>query len=278
MQLAIQSYRRSRPLLCILSIFLFCFGTQAFGQEVDQGPIIVIKKFSRDLYVTAETTGGSVEEWALLEEQATSAMIAAFKTAKPHSDAIDFVERTALHLAAGKGYLFLVEVILDDDLALTWIDATDRNGLTAYEHALLALPETLMACHPKIENPFVLVPLSVLRPYYVSRKPFPKIVRKLAQAGADQSTEGARDWWLSKCSNQDSTARSEVAGSKDLYASLSKISLDVISEDRRMEIEVTVRKLAQVMNLMPAETRPTPEEMKEIIDEVYRKNGLQPPD
>lgn len=278
MQSEINIYKQFQFLAYTLSLLIFCLGYPAYGQAVSLEPMEVVKKFKRDLYVTAERTGGSDKEWTLLEEEATKAMHSAFDTIGQNTEAFDSNGRSALHLAASNGYLFLIDVILNRDFSKNWINAKDKDGLTAYEHALLALPETLMACHPKIENPFVLVPFVVNLPYYVNRKPFPEIAHSLVQSGADKNTENARNWWLGNCSNQDANDRSEVENSKELYTSLTEISLTKNREKKRRDIDETVEFLKELMELMPSKTRPTPEELQEEINKMYRKEGLSPPD
>lgn len=277
MQLTIQTFNRSLLLLCILPLLLFNFSSQAYSGEINQTPMEVLKKFKRDIYVTAERTGGSDEEWNLLEEQAKKALITALEMTEDGSIVADDNGQTALHLAVRNGYFSLAEVILRNDRSKKWLNLTDKDGLTAYEVAVLAIPETLMACHPMVKNPFVVVPFAVQLPYYASRKPFQKIADLLVEMGADQSVENAREWWLTNCSNQDPTSRSEVKMSKDLYQSLSQISLTVATKKKRQEIEKKIKFLIELAKLMPAKTRPTPEELQEKIDKMYYDEGLSPP-
>jgi len=92
-----------------LILYALCFGSYVYAQTVDLKAIEVIRNFNNQLYITAERTGGSAEEWSALERQASEAMGAVLKDAGPEAVALDPKGRSALHLAAAKGYSFLVE-------------------------------------------------------------------------------------------------------------------------------------------------------------------------
>lgn len=269
---------RSKTLFWILSLVLFVFGSQATGETKTADAFAVIKDFGRALYVTAERTGGSVEEWDLLEEQAATAMIVALEAAATTAPMLDEKGATPLHLASSNGYLFLVTLILDNDVSGPWLNLRDQDGLTPYERAMLAFPETLMACHPETENPFALIPFTVKSPYYADRQPFEEIQNQLVQKGALKNTENARRLWLAKCSNQNALARGNVETAEDLYGALTTISVTVDRERRKQALEKNVEFLIELTNLMPASKRSTPEVLQEQIREMYRKEGFEPPD
>lgn len=167
---------------------------------------------------------------------------------------------------------------MDDDRFRAQINMPDKEGLTAYEHAQLALPETLIACHPAIENPFVLVPFMVQLPYYDNRQPFGKITGLLEQAGAVTDVDRARSWWLEKCSNTDSDARDRVEETQNLYGSLSTIGLVHKTRMLKRDVEKHVEIYRMLIESWPAEKRPTPEELRKRVRKFYSDAGLQSPD
>jgi ankyrin repeat protein len=262
--------------LCIS--FLICFVSHAIAQDAPTDAFSVISRLSNGLYKTGELTGGSKAEWQSLEELAVSDIDSALQDLEANSSVRNEQGRTPLHEASAEGFHLLVEAILSNEIGKTWINSEDKNGLTAFEHAQLAIPQTMMACHPEVENPFVLVPYLVKLPYYHYRDPFPKVHTMLVQAGANTSTRSAKEFWLKACSQSDPEVRAMVEGSEDLYATFTEVSLAVEMEKRLREIEEKAQILRELTPLMPTSTRPSPDELKEQIQEMYRNEGFEPPE
>ena len=122
---------------------------QAFAKERGADVFKVISAFRNDLNRMGETTGGGEIEWQSLEISATAELISILDDWQAEDADVNERGRTPLHEVAGQGFYFLLEQL---------IDHKDEDGLTAYALAHLAQSETLVACHPELENPFVLVP------------------------------------------------------------------------------------------------------------------------
>lgn len=143
-------------------VFIFltacCFTTQAFAQERGADVFKVISAFRNDLYRMGETTGDGEIEWQSLEISATAELISFLDDWQAEDAAVNERGRTPLHEAAGQGFYFLLEQLIDHEKFRGLINHKDEDGLTAYALVHLAQSETLVACHPELENPFVLVP------------------------------------------------------------------------------------------------------------------------
>ncbi|MQQ10274.1 hypothetical protein GFB49_17540 [Epibacterium sp. SM1979] len=238
---------------------------------------MAVSAFGSDLYRTSELSGGSDLEWRSLEETSASAMTSALQNLQSDNSVLNEHGRTPLHEASAQGFYFLVELLLDHERANQWLNSEDNDGLTAYEHAQLALSETMLACHPEAENPFVLVPFIVKLPYYEQRRPYLRIHELLLNAGADTSLESARGLWLSRCSQSDQDVRRKVEEAADLYSTLTEVSLAVSREKQLKEMEEKVELLRELTQLMPTTTRPTADELEQQIKQLYREEGFEPP-
>ena len=155
-----------------------CFTTQAFAQERGADVFKVISAFRNDLYRMGETTGGGEIECQSLEISATAELISFSDDWQGEDAAVNERGRTPLHEAAGQGFYFLLEQLIDHEKFRGLINHKDEDGLTAYALAHLAQSETLVACHPELENPIVLVPYLVKYPYYEFRRPYPRVTYK----------------------------------------------------------------------------------------------------
>lgn len=263
--------------LVAAAVISLCFTPSAHAKSADALPIEIIKDFRNDLYVMAERTGGSVEEWNSLEQQAIEALNASLENAGQDAVLSNERGRNALHVAAADGFLFLLDPLLKDDRLRAEINATDADGMTPYDYAVLALPLTLQACHPESENPFLLVPYMVKLPYYLDRQPFEAILASLERAGADTDLSRARHWWLSKCSNADPAARQGVETSQDLHGSLLDLTEKVLVQKERQDVDKKVELYKELVELMPDRTKPSPEEIKDQIRQFYLEAGMSPP-
>ncbi|MBT8458762.1 MAG: hypothetical protein KJN60_03740 [Boseongicola sp.] len=139
------------------------------------------------------------------------------------------------------------------------------------------MSETILACHPDMDNPFVLVPFFVKLPYYAHRKPYPRIHKLLIEAGADTSSRSAKEFWLSRCSQSDAAVRTNVEYSEDLYSTLTEVSLAVGREKQLKDLEDRVELFRELIQLMPAATRPSSFELEQQIQQMYRDEGFEPP-
>ncbi|MEO9898494.1 MAG: hypothetical protein ABJF05_19145 [Paracoccaceae bacterium] len=263
--------------LTLWILTMFCFFNQSFAQERVDVVSSVISAFGSDLYRTGELSGGSEVEWRSLEEIAANEMTSALQTLQSDGDVLNERGRTPLHEASAQGFYFLVKLLLEHERGKQWLNREDSEGLTAYEHAQLALSETMLACHPEADNPFVLVPFIVKLSYYEHRKPYLRIHELLLNAGADSSLESAKELWLSRCSQSDLDVRRKVEEAVDLYATLTEISLTIARENQLKELEEKVELLRELTQLMPTSTRPTTDELEQQIKQMYRDEGFEPP-
>ena len=189
-----------------------------------------MRAFANKIYVIAESTGGSPAEWmaaetALLEE------IAAIAQAQPAAlAASDRNGLTPLLLAAMGGFAFLLPILLESPDVQRSLDAEDNYGLTAHDRAVLAVRQSLYACHPVIEDPFITVPFVVVLPYYQDRSPYPKIAERLVSAGARNDISNARRHWIKNCTNPDTELRQAVKHEDDLIGVLIEASDKVLLE------------------------------------------------
>jgi|GEM_PF-3338845 len=269
--------------LCRLSkiglplIFIF-FGDPSVAEPREGDAFAVIKTFTSALYTTAEKAGGNEAEWDVLERRAVEEMIAVLETSSADAANSTWQGRPLLHWVSHHGYLFLLRELLRHASFRDLVNLKDETGLTARDHAVLAMPQTLVACHPAIESPVVLVPYLVKLPYYASRQPFPEIVATLDDVGATGDEQGVRDWWIANCTNRDPSVLSKVRTSENLYRTLLSISDAMWIEKKTKEVEEDARILIDLVNMMPLHKRPSPEEIQEEVRRLYREKGLDPPD
>lgn len=235
----------------------------------------IVSDFRSKIYQTGERTGGSEEEWLALEQTAGSAMKQALQNRELSDPVVNEKGQTPLHVAAAEGFSFLVDVILSDPIGNSWINMLEGRGLTPYEYAQIATPETVLACHPEIENPFVLVPFFVKAPYYRSRSPFPKIHAALTVAGTDRSIQSAKNYWLENCAQQDEVLRAKVQQTEKLYETLQEISIGVARQNRLKELNQIEQDLRELNDLIPLPSRLSPKELEEQIDQMYRDEGFE---
>lgn len=262
--------------LSIVTGLLFASASLA---QVATGPMFTLqKKHSRQLYVMAETTGGSDSEWSDWEDAARKAVRLELATGQNDLGLVDDKGNTVLHLAAAKGFLFVVEELLKSAQVRTTLQQRNEANLSAFDVASLATAQTLKACHPEMENPFALVPYLVQHPYYQSRQPFEKIQKALVHAGADSDQAAARQHWLDACTNTDPRTRLKVESADNLTAVLLEIAQDVQEQSIRREVDENVKFFLHLIEDMPERLRPSPEELKRQIAKLYTDKGLLPPE
>lgn len=254
-----------------------CFTTQAVAQERYADVFEVVSAFRNDLYRMGETTGGGEIEWQSLEISATAELISVLDNWQAEDPVVNERGRTPLHEAAGHGFYFLLEQLIEHENFRGLINHKDEDGLTAFALAHLAQSETLIACHPELENPFVLVPYLVKYPYYEFRRPYPRVHALLINAGADTSLETAKKFWLDACSQPDSTIRKDVENTDNLYSTLKAASLFVQQRMKADEVAERAERLREINQLMPASKRRSAKEIRALIDKMYREEGLEPP-
>ena len=258
-------------------VLAICFANSAGADTTPHATFTVISELRNAIYVTREKSGGSDAEWDALETNAASQMQALIARIGLNDQVLNQHGQTPLHAAAANGFDVLVEIILASEAGRNWIDKRDQRDLSAFEHAHLALPETLLACHPKIDNPFVLVPFVVKTPYYQSRTPFTNIQNMLTEAGAENALTSAKGHWLEHCSNPDQALRAQVEASDNLYGLLKEASLAIDHARRLKEVEEQVSFLIELTKLMPKAKRASDAELRDQINQIYRNNGLEPP-
>lgn len=209
-------------LFCLLfALFNVLFAVPAVASDqTPQSAFDVISGFSNDIYVIGELNGGNEKDWAEKEATAAQNMIRALHSYDTVQHVKDKNGRTPLHYASRRGFHFLVEIILNHEIGVGWINAQDRYGLTPYALSQLAIADTLLFCHPEIKNPFVLVPYLVTRPYYENRDPYPKIHKLLLAHNANPVPDDAKAYWLNNCSQKDDDLRNKVTTTSDLYTTL----------------------------------------------------------
>lgn len=236
----------------------------------------IIRAQARSLYATAEQTGGSLEEWAAIEQDALDAL-SALATADP----VSLVQQnekgqTALMIAAARGYHLIVAALLKSPQVKSDISATDDLGLSAYGYALLSKSTALRGCHPDARNPFLLVPFLVQLPYFADRDPYPAILASLRLAGAGHDETAAKQVWLETCSNKNPDARRMVRESPNLYLTLQEIAEMTAKEHSLIESRKQENTLRQLLSGSVKSGRMTEEELEAAIADVYRKRGLDP--
>lgn len=130
--------------------------------------------------------------------------------------------QTPLIAAAFMGYPNVIKELLRSNVTLSAINATNQLGLSAWVSANIGYRQAIWACQPKVfENPFVLVPIFVSRPYYLQDdNPYHKSRDLLAAAGAKADMAEAKQFWLNHCTDQTKTTRQRVTASQDLLATV----------------------------------------------------------
>jgi len=256
---------------------LLLLAQSGFSQSSDD-VFGVISKFSGDLYTLGEWNGGSEAEWTQLEQSSADKLKLALAGMDQDADLLNAKGRTPLHQASALGFGHLVEVMLQDDRLLALLDTQDQDGLTAFEHALLAMKENLLACHPRAENPFVLVPYYVTLPYYEVRQPYTKVQALLQSAGAKAGSETAKEVWAARCTQDDEDARAQVSDAVNLYATLKEISQNERDAALLAELEKQADLYRELIQTLSGASRPSAEEVKLFIDQLYRDKGFEPPD
>ncbi len=179
-----------------------------------------LNDFGNRLYSLGEQNGGTPKEWAAAEARVLAVWDAL--AAENRLDPAELSDKGTplLTRAPQNGYAFAVNRLLAMRDAKAALDLPDEQGLTAYQHAQLAVRVTLRACHPKAENPFVLFPLFVKQGYYADRDPYPGIIAALTRAGADTDQSPARAFWLAQCPDALPSVRAAVSAADELYPAL----------------------------------------------------------
>lgn len=138
--------------------------------------------------------------------------------------------------------------MLEEDSVKNSIGHKDINGLTARDHAILALRLSLFACNPKaMENPFALIPLLVTLPYYNYYKPFAKISTELSKFENNPNDENARTYWLNKCELASPSTNKVVQESKNLQSDLISLGKKVFLDKQLQEYEKKMEIIVELL-------------------------------
>lgn len=237
----------------------------------------VIRDFSREIYVMAERDGGSTAQWRAAQSKALAALRDVGDAHPETLIAADGKGRSPLMNAAIEGYHFMAVALLAYDTVRATIDATDGRNLTAYAHSQLALKRTLFACHPVIENPFVLVPIIVTQPYYDAHPPYASVSKLLLEAGADGDLTAARMIWLTNCKDAPQNTRDRVENSAGLQDTLFVIAKEVNTANRLREIDELAALMRKTIEPLIANGTTTQAELDQAIANAYTKGGFVPP-
>jgi hypothetical protein len=121
------------------------------------------------------------------------------------------------------------------------------------------------------------VPYYVTLPYYEVRQPYPKVQALLQSAGAKAGSDTAKEVWAAWCTQDDEDARAQVGDAADLYATLKEISQNERDAALRAEIEKQADLYRELVQNLSGASRPSAEEVKLFIDQLYRDKGFEPP-
>lgn len=235
----------------ILALLVTSTFNSSFAQTTeDHLPVhAIISEFSQKIYVSMELTGPDAELWSEFEEDAIAQLDTIDINRNQALTAQDEKGRTPLGAATLMGMYFFADALLNEKVVRDSIEVADNKGLTAYSHALIAYRQTLLACHPDVDNPFVIIPFYIKQPYYKSRNPYPQLLVALSKATANTDQEPAKESWLEYCTNSDESDRALVRNSVNLQADL--LSMVRVHGLRAVEIEIE-------------EMRPSLEELVEL--------------
>jgi hypothetical protein len=180
--------------------------------------------FSNSIYVMAEKDGGSSEKWNALEVETLSKLNTIIAKNPSSLTLTDEKQRTPLHQASISGYVFMLSALLSHEKIRDKIDAKDAQGLTAYDHALLASRLSLFACNPEaMKNPFALIPILVTMPYYKGQNTYPMTLQVLAKHVSSTDETRAKEHWLKTCVNAKSDTLKAVKHSQNLQKDLIRL-------------------------------------------------------
>ena len=196
----------------------------AFATQAPNTPHQIIYALADRIYVIGETTG-SQDHWTQAEDIAAQQMRDYIATHE-NADALnerDENQRTPLMTAAYLGYAGIVEVLLQNRRVVSAINDADAGGLSAWTYANIAFRQSILACNPKAaRDPFVIVPILVTQPYYLTRNPYRRTRELLQQAGAQADMGKAKELWQKRCREQSGAMRLRVAESADLLDTVVK--------------------------------------------------------
>ncbi|MEJ1160706.1 ankyrin repeat domain-containing protein [Prosthecomicrobium sp. N25] len=201
-------------------------------------PQAVLDGLADRLYVIGETTGRESEFFAAVGTARRD--LRAAIAAHGGGAAIAKTEpggMTLLMQAAYAGHAEIVEELLTHQAVVAAIDATNEDGLSAWDFANFAIQETIWACNATVfADPFKYVPRYVQQPYYRggAERPYAGTRRLLEAAGARADMAEARRKWLATCRFADAETRRKVAAGGDLL-------LTVEAEGARILGEMTAR-------------------------------------
>ena len=174
------------------------------------------------MYIVGETTG-RYENYVAAERQAAADMARCVGGIQDFLVEKNAAGQTPLAAAASLGYVEIVGELLKASNVREAIDAVDAKGLSAWDHANLALRQSAWVCNPGVfQEPFAWVPLAVTLPYYLqaAENPYRKSRRLLEAAGAVPHPERAKQLWQDICKQQRETTRANVAASADMLETL----------------------------------------------------------
>ena len=226
--------------LLIAFTFLSTQFNIAFAQSSDgksETLFEIMKQFSNAIYQMAERNGGSVAQWNAAEANTLKKLEDISLESKHLLAARNKKGQTLLMMASYLGYSFIVDFLVQAPAVYQEINAVDDDGLTAYDHGSLAIKQTLMACHPKLENPFVFIPFVVTQPYYKDRSPYQKILESLKKFNGAPNQDVARIFWLKNCTNDDADTLRQVKISPNLLETLLIANHKVLFKKEEEKIE-----------------------------------------
>lgn len=226
-------------ILTIVLTFNFINISLIFAQKKEPENIEeLLNWLGNQIYVAAEKTGGNPEKWSNFQSEALAKYEKIIAETPEALTARNENDQTPLQLATIRGYDFLTLRMLQEESVRSSIDHKDINGLTARDHAILALRLSLFACNPKaMENPFALIPLLVTLPYYNYYKPFAKISNELSKFENNIDDENARTYWLNKCKLASPSTNEIVLESTNLQSDLINLGKKVFLDKQLQEYE-----------------------------------------
>jgi hypothetical protein len=174
----------------------------------------------------AQTTGNWAEQRQV--EEGIASRIRERAQAEPeHPSLVDKTPggSTVLMQASLNGYALVVEALLTSPAVRRELEATNPTGATAWALANFAFKQAAWVCAPNLlshEDPFSSAKYIVGSHYYVNAPEgqYDRIRKALANAGAKQDLQAAKNAWLANCPPAKPETIAKVKATKDLLQTL----------------------------------------------------------
>lgn len=183
----------------------------------EQTPRELIAGLGDRLYAVGETTGHRSDMQSAIDDVVAALRQRVVQGDDPALTAGDDRGRTPLITAAARGFSEVVEVLLESEAVREAIDATDATELSAWDHATLAIHQSIWACQQfSSAQVFKWIPRMVTAFWYASDEPYQRTQQLIEDAGATTDMEQPRAFWLKSCRTQTRDTREAVTHAIDL--------------------------------------------------------------